>query len=222
MPRPLLIVFGLNGSLLQRARPVVAANINAPTTVEQHTIGVQKVFVRPGAKAGLQQLLDAGHSLGIWSSTTLKNTEPIVNTVFGEEEAKKMFSFIWARDHTKPDVYRRQNSLGDTESEHSTIKDIQLLWDYKLGIREGQTPKDVSFGPHNTVIVDDEPSKTRGHSDNLLWIPQFTVEDPVASTMDESLGFNETISFLLGELSEVQDVREVLPKKIVVKAIRSD
>jgi hypothetical protein len=221
MPRPLLIVFGLNGSLLQRARPVVAANLNAPTSVEQFTVGVQKVYVRPGAKKGLQQLLDAGHSLGIWSSTTLKNTEPIVNTVFGDEESKKMFSFVWARDHTKPDIYRRQNSLGDSESEHSTIKDIQLLWDYKLGVKEG-TGDTVSFGPHNTVIVDDEPSKTRGHSDNLLWIPQFTVEDPVASTMDETLGFNETTSFLLNELSTVEDVREILPKKIVVKAIRSD
>ena len=218
MPRPLLIVFGLNGSLLQRCRPAVAANLNPPENIEQHTVGIQKVFVRPSAKDGLKKLVDEGNSVAIWSSTTLKNTEPIVHTVWSEKDHP--FSFIWSRDHTKPDNYRRQTSLGDSETEFATLKDLNMIWNYRLGVTDEHRTKfgaDFNFGPKNTVVVDDEPSKTRAHADNLLWIPQYSVEDNLAGTVDPSLGFDQALELLLGELSEIDDVRDVLPKKIVVK-----
>ena len=209
MPSPLLIVFGLNGSLLQRARPVVAANISAPASVETHTVGIQKVFVRPGARAGVARLVAAGHSVGVWSATTMKNTEPMLQAVFGD--FKSTFKFVWSRDHTVPDTYRRQASLGDSESDHATLKDISHLWDYSVA--------GPGFGPTNPVVVDDEPSKARRHADNFLWLPTYSVEDTAAAELDPSLGFDDAVEFLLGRLSAVDDVRTVLPERVVLDPV---
>lgn len=99
-----------------------------------------------------------------------------------------------------------------------------MIWNYRLGVTDEQRTKfgaDFNFGPKNTIVVDDEPSKTRAHSDNLLWIPQYNVEDNLAAAYDASLGFDQAMEMLLGELSEIEDVRDVLPRKIVVKGLSS-
>lgn len=209
MPKPLLVVLGLNGALVQRCRPMQAAGMSLPdVAIEQHTIGVQKVFVRPGVKAGLDALAKAGHTVGIWSSTTMRNTDPIINSIFSDYK----FAFVWSRDHTSPDLFRRQASLGDSDSDFATLKDVALLWRYRVASPDG------AFGPKNTVVVDDEPCKSRRFADNLLWIPAFNVEDVAAAAVDESLGFNKAMSFIMGELSETDDVRKLLPERVMVTA----
>jgi hypothetical protein len=67
------------------------------------------------------------------------------------------------------------------------------------------------------VVVDDEPSKTRGHADNLLWIPTYNVDDTAACAFEPSVGLNRAIDIVLNELAECADVRDVLPRRVVVR-----
>jgi hypothetical protein len=61
----------------------------------------------------------------------------------------------------------------DGEDRDGSIKNLAVIWESK-----DLNPHGI-FGPHNTLLVDDTPSKARRNPENLLWIPSFSLEiDP--------------------------------------------
>ncbi|CUE71173.1 Hypothetical protein, putative [Bodo saltans] len=220
LQRPLLI-FGLRGTLIERLH---TSKLPSDITVNpQHTFGLHKVWVRPHALETLVALSEVC-DVALWSSTTAKNTHPIVQGVFGHTAQGAAaaaasssssnsgfsssgfstppavsipFKFVWTREHTSTDDFRRLLS-SQHDDDHATIKDLQLV---------KKSFPDVLL--ERTILVDDTPSKSRLQAGNLLWLESFG-EKNFASD-DGMLKLKE---FVMKEILPAPDVRLVLPRRL--------
>lgn len=188
LPR-LLVVFGLRGTLLER---IHMSGITPALPQATSVVGQHKIWLRPKTIETLTEL-SAVCDVAIWSSTTKRNTDPVVSAVF----PKMDFKFVWTRDNTIPDDFRRSVAV-DKEDQHATIKDLHSVWEaYPQYTRE------------RTVIVDDTPSKGKMNADNLIWLRSCQQPDVL-----EEQGMPLLKKFVLDELVSLPDVRSILPKRI--------
>lgn len=74
-----LLVFGLRGTLVER---IHVRNVPEGMPAADLTVGLVKVWLRPHMVDVLNEL-QKHCRLAIWSSTTARNTHPLVNAVFG-------------------------------------------------------------------------------------------------------------------------------------------
>lgn len=192
LARPLL-VFGLRGTLLERLH---ASKVPAtvPSSVPLITVGLHKVWTRPHLFETLA-VLSQHCDVAVWSSTTAKNTTPLMEAVFSN--MPQPFRFVWTREHTSSDDFRRMMN-SQHEDEHATLKDIHQVLkqfpEYKI---------------ERTVLIDDTPSKARQHSDNFIWLQSFGVD-----TLTSDAALPQLQEFILKEILPAEDVRRVLPRRV--------
>lgn len=240
-----LLIFGLRGTLLERLH---VRNVPAGLPPPDLTVGLMQVWLRPEMMSTLLALQQHCH-LAIWSSTTSRNTAPLIEAVFnspkfypaasasattggqapgaatapaessGEgarfkkrrrlvepEEAAPShgsdvrcnFEFVWSREQTSVDEFRRMNA-SVREDAHATLKDLTRVF--------AQFPHIAQ--PHNTILIDDTPSKAKDCADNFLWLD--TCEG--VRVMDRE-GMPRLLDFVQSEVLKEKDVRDLLPHRI--------
>lgn len=254
------LVFGLRGTLVERTH---VRNITAGMPAADYTVGLTKVWLRPHMMETLKALQQHCH-LALWSSTTARNTLPLVDAVFqmnsnlshgsgigggssssqstaststtaaadgaapgrpgsrfGKKGAKTLtsaepaattaaaepqikFEFIWSREHTKADEFRRANAAVRDDN-HATVKDLTQVFEQFPHLAQ----------PHNTILIDDTPSKAKLHADNFLWLD--TCEDLRIIDPDGMLLLQK---FIEQEILPTKDVRALLPQRIRSTASR--
>lgn len=199
-----LIIFGLRGTLLERLH---TARVPIAMPPASHTVGMHKVWVRNRALDSLKKL-NENCDLAIWSSTTTRNTLPVVEAVFGQKptpatqlntNADALFKFVWSREQTHPDDFRRSAPV-DAEDENATMKDLADV--FKVF---------PQYSPERTVLVDDTPSKCRGNAGNFLWIGGLE-GDANKILKDEEM--TKLVKYVEGTLLKAKDVRSVLPHRL--------
>lgn len=257
-----LLVFGLRGTLVER---IHVRSIPAGMPQPDLTVGLSKVWLRPHMLRTLLAL-QPHCRLALWSSTTQRNTSPLVEAVFntprlynatdspkaveendgdgvassaplppsppaaaaeekeGSERRRRFssrcagadaqegeerdgdapvqcpvtFEFIWAREYTGADGFRRRNAVVRDDA-HATVKDLGLVFKQFPSIAQ----------PHNTILIDDTPSKGKLHADNALWLD--TCE---GLKVRDTTGMLRLQQFVLDEVCKAKDVRELLPRRI--------
>ncbi|CCW67863.1 unnamed protein product [Phytomonas sp. Hart1] len=232
-----LLIFGLRGTLIER---LYTSRIPNGMPTPDLTVGITKVWLRPHLLSTLRALQEHCN-LAVWSSTTGRNTNPLVNAVFnfhsinpslstndtkapdsaetpsrfrkrggktssggktgdapaGLEQPLK-FEFIWSREHTSIDEFRRRNSVVNIDA-HATVKDLSRVFQ--------QFPEIAQ--PSNTIIIDDTPSKCKLQADNYIWLD--TCEE--LAIQDEH-GMKLLQSFIMEKILPAKDVRGLLPVRI--------
>lgn len=203
----LLLVFGLRGTLLER---IHFKNVGPNMPGGSISVGPSRVWIRPNAVQTLQSLQnDFGCALGIWSSTTRRNTDPMVQAVFPPETGLR-FQLVWAREETASDDYRR-SVIVDPEDEHATMKNLDRIFSSETPLNEFLAKDDArNWSPKRTVLIDDTSSKGRWNAGNLLIVPSFA--DEGLHRTEDDLG--KMKQFIVDKLLEVEDVRTVLPHRI--------
>lgn len=199
-----LIIFGLRGTLLERLHTARVPMAMPPAT---HTIGMHKIWVRNKTMESLKKLNETC-DLAVWSSTTTRNTLPVVEAVFGQKPApasqlntspNAMFKFVWSREQTHPDDFRR-SAPADAEDENATIKDLSDVF-----------KAFPQYSAERTILVDDTPSKCRGNAGNFLWIEGLD-GDADKLTKDDEMA--KLVAFVEEKLVKAKDVRAILPHRL--------
>lgn len=104
-----------------------------------------RFILRNGVKKFTRKLLET-YDVGIFSSTTYKNGNPVIRDVFG----RKRLVFKWFRDRTKFDP-----ECDDEKDSYKTVKYISDV------ITNPIVNYNRNYNKFNVVIVDDEYSKVR-------------------------------------------------------------
>lgn len=190
-----LIVFGMRGTLLERIHSARVSPAMPPST---HTVGMHKIWARNGLNNALSKLTqELNCDIAVWSSTTTRNTIPVVQAVFGQ---KHPFKFVWTREQTIPDDFRRSVPF-DAEDENATIKDLAEVWK--------QYPE---YSPEHTIVVDDTPSKLRGAAENFVWLEG--LGDGDAEKVKSDTHLTKFVEFVEKQIVTSKDVRQILPLRL--------
>ncbi|RHW71667.1 TFIIF-stimulated CTD phosphatase [Trypanosoma brucei equiperdum] len=192
--RPLL-VFGLRGTLLER---IHAIRVPSGMPGGAITVGMSRVWLRPSAMETLLAL-QQHCTLAVWSSTTARNTTPLMEAVFSQHAQKVNFAFVWSREHTTADEFRRVSATS-RDDQHATVKDLREVY--------RRFPEIAT--PQNTVLIDDTPSKGKLNASNFLWLEtceELKIENP--NVMPALRRFVEEHL-----LAEREDVRRLLPARV--------
>lgn len=147
--RPKLLVLDLDGTVVDR-QPVKGSPFCLQESRECSTHGCDKpivssshvLFPRPGLMEFIQLLRSYNVELAVWSSSMRHNVEFMVKSLFGPA-AKSMLLFVWSREQTDPDP--------SGPNPWSTQKNLQKVWQH--------APSDRRWSSHNTLMMDDTPSK---------------------------------------------------------------
>jgi hypothetical protein len=213
-------VFGLRGTLLERLH---ASKLPTNAAIApQHSFGLHKVWLRPHALETLVALSEQC-DLALWSSTTARNTNTMVQEIFGYPSPSASpssstkstdamaslnpkssgaptsipFKFVWTREHTSSDDFRRLLS-SQNEDEFATLKDLNMVV---------SSFPDVSMD--RVVLVDDTPSKSRLQAGNLIWLEGYGEHN-----LEHDDGLIRLQQFILKDIVPAPDVRNVLPKRL--------
>lgn len=133
----MLIVLDINGTLIDTSIVVKGE--------PDYKFRYKYIYSRPYLQTFLRWLLnDSGHEVGVWSSGIKKNTDGIVNLIFGQQKRKLKF------------VLSRENCI--VKEDHATIKPVQKIIDF-------------GYNPESILFIDDTSSKI-DHYNHYL-IPQY-------------------------------------------------
>lgn len=110
------------------------------------------------------------------------------------------FEFIWSREHTNPDEFRRGNAIIRDDA-FATVKDLSRVFEAFPNVAT----------PSNTILIDDTPSKAKKNAGNFLWVD--SCQDLGIS---DKVGMRRLLKFVEKEILEanIKDVRDVLPYRI--------
>ncbi|ORC86255.1 uncharacterized protein TM35_000291370 [Trypanosoma theileri] len=192
-----LLVFGLRGTLLER---IHASRIPPGMPENAITVGMSRVWLRPGVMETLQALQPHCH-LAVWSSTTARNTAPLMEAIFhhSSDSPAVRFAFVWSREHTSSDEFRRTTATS-RDDQHATVKDLREVY---------RRYPDIAT-PRNTVLIDDTPSKGKPNAANFLWLE--TCEELKIENAQVMPALRRFVEEKL--LAEKEDVRRLLPVRI--------
>lgn len=128
----------------------------------------------------------------------------------GEEEATATgpfvspldFKFVWTREHTMPDEFRRTNAV-IREDMHATVKDLTRVFVEFPGLAT----------PQNTILIDDTPSKAKHDAANFMWMD--SCED---LGIQDEVGMKRLLDRIKNDVLPASDVRKVLPFRVRIDA----
>ena len=210
---PLLLVFGMRGTLLERLHHSKVPQGMPPAT---YTVGTHRIWMRRDVLPTLEALKSMGCAMAIWSSTTRRNTDPLVQQCFqmssgeGSTSDATPFEFVWSREQTIADDYRR-SIIVDPEDEHATIKDLNQVWSKETPLSFFINKERArQWTPERTVLIEDTASKGRTCAGNLLVLPTCS-ELEIAS---EYAGMERLKEFVATKLLDADDVRTILPYRL--------
>ncbi|UNI19100.1 hypothetical protein JDV02_005316 [Purpureocillium takamizusanense] len=150
MPRRILVILDLNGTLLHRPMR------RQPT----------KFVERPHARTFLAYCLDTFY-LAVWSSARPQNVARMLDQLLTNEQRRRCV-VIWGRD-------RFGLSASDYNTRVQCYKRLTTLWDdAKVQASHPLAATGGRWDQSNTVLVDDSLEKGRSEPHNILTIPEFT------------------------------------------------
>ena len=201
MNKRLLVIFAVRGTLLERLQEIKVPSTLTAAPHAKYGGGPQQYLIwrRPHSLEMLKRL-SSTCDLGIWSSATPYNTQPVLDHAFPGIK----FDIVLTRDNTKTDSLRRRHKGVEEDDQYATVKNLDLIWG-----REGA----VRYLPERTVLVDDTASKGRKNADNLVWVKSYGV-DPGCSMSDNDRTLLDLADYVEKVLVPARDVRDSLPKSI--------
>jgi hypothetical protein len=163
--KDILLIFDLNGTLLQRVKTslekkLVNENVYNPHYDFQISKSVQ-VFVRPH----LQQMLQGFSKriyIAVWTSAQIQNAKKLSDKLFPPQH--QQLTFLLDRTHC-------ENAPMNVKSDN-VVKNLDIVFKSK------ELSDEYFWTNKNTILIDDSPSKARKQPENLLTLPTFTVLDP--------------------------------------------
>eukprot|EP00759_Apiculatamorpha_spiralis_P020453 PhF_6_TR25802/c0_g1_i3/m.36411 len=178
-----LIIFDLHGVLLDRQKRKGR---------NEHGVRRCSVVSRPHMLATLKSLR-AQYQIAVWTSSERHNAEEDLRLCFGGESDgyKAVISFVLTRTEC--------TAAPTPEDKYATEKNLEKVWANPslYGV----------WGPHNTILVDDTPSKGSSCPQNILVVPTFDRKNK-----DRDDVFRELGKFLSEEVRGAEDVREAVKK----------
>ena len=178
--KPLLIL-DLNGTLMHRiTHSDVWRETKSHPNFRQHdfTVNSNKCYLRPGVRNFLSEAMRR-FTVAVWTSAKYINAIEMVSMTFGDSiedlneqvnDSERRLKFIWAQDACEAVHVGSYKPL--------FLKNLERVWQ-----------KYPQYNQHNTVIVDDNPSKILEAQQSCLeQIREFRVDDPeVNHTEDNEL-----------------------------------
>ena len=155
---PLLVVLDVNGTLLDRLTKTdekkrARENPSCPSSPD-YVVNTNRIYLRPYVDPFLDCLCAHFH-VAFWTSATLKNARPMVESLAGHRSGS--LEFIWDRRKC------------DEGKGYTTVKDLSRVW--RSDFLDGKWTAD------NTILIDDTESKGKATPANILRIPIFSVGD---------------------------------------------
>ena len=150
LPRPMLVVIDLNGTLLYRP------SRRAPSTFVE----------RPHARAFLTYCIETFHVV-IWSSARPDNVKKMCRQLLTPEQQHRVVA-TWGRDRfglTPTDYNKRVQCY----------KRLTTLWDDPLVA--SSHPEKAQWNQGNTVLIDDSVEKARSEPFNAITLPEFVGDE---------------------------------------------
>ncbi|KAJ6371439.1 hypothetical protein OIU77_001866 [Salix suchowensis] len=134
--------------------------------------------------------------VGVWSSRTKRNVNPLIDFIFGDSRQKLLF--CWDQSHC--------TDTGFTTVENTSrplfLKELKKIWEYlesTLHLNKGE------YDESNTLLLDDSPYKALCNPAHTAIFPQSYGYRDVA---DSSLGPEGDLRLYLEQLAEAQNVQE--------------
>ncbi len=179
VPKKLLVVLDLNGTLLVR-----------PNRSQSRVF-----IIRPG----VHQLLDylfANHAVMIYSSARPENTEAMVEVLVSKKRANSLAA-VWGRD-----------KLGLTAAQYNekvqVYKKLEKVWgDEQI---QATCVRAQRWNQANTVLVDDNHLKALSQPHNLVQVPEFTKKK---LTKEEKRREHEIVASIRAKLEELKWANDV-------------
>ena len=159
--RRYLIVFDLNGTLIDRIKPSASADkrqaIKMLTRPHDLSVLKYKVYLRPHCAGFFDRLSLLNHSLDVatWTSAYSRTTMPIIQRIFSHKHQERCRFMMFREDCDNTEHYGDKNEC----------KDLEKIW----------SRYDGEFSAVNTVLVDDSVYKARKQPENHLHIPSWEV-----------------------------------------------
>lgn len=147
LPRPLLVVLDLNGTLLKRSK-FSGANTFVP---------------RPYVQEFLAYIF-ANHNVMIWSSARPENVATMCSDLLTPQQLKQLVA-VWARD-------RLGLSKQAYNAKVQVYKQLSLIWN-DTTIQAANPSKEYMWTQANTVLVDDSIDKSASEPYNLIEVEEF-------------------------------------------------
>ncbi len=129
----------INGLLVDRTMAVLRDAQDAAVEPDLR-VGAFHVYDRPGMRPFVHMLL-ARFVVGVWSSARQHNLRGMVSHIFGAHEER--LAFVWGQEAC---------TYSGTSAAHKPLflKELARVW---------TEPAFAAFGPHNTLLVDDDAYK---------------------------------------------------------------
>lgn len=164
---------------------------SAKDVAENAKVGQFYVYDRPH----MREFIAWVHSkfeVGVWSSANARNTQNLVDYVWGEQRNK--VSFVWGQE--------KCSNVGvapsATQARPMFLKELRRVW--KLKKKTGL----ARFNESNTLLIDDSPYKAILNPEHTAIHPRgFTVE---RLETDDMLGENGALRRYLEELSTAESI----------------
>jgi len=145
-------VLDVNGLLIERSITVLRDAQHEPVEPDVR-VGAFHVYNRPGLQAFITMLMER-FVVGVWSSARQHNLRGLVRHIFGAYEER--LAFAWGQEAC--------TYAGTTaDSKPLFLKELGRVW---------AEPAFASFGPHNTLLVDDDAYKAARNPPNTAIHPK--------------------------------------------------
>lgn len=163
------------------------------------------LVARPGINNFVKKLQES-YNVALYSSTTFRNLEELINTVF-DDDVRNSFRFIWTRNQTRLDDNFRKPGF-----EHVMPFDTVKPLDYVIGDPIVNSKREFSLA--NTLIIDNDERKLSPNpqENSMIWkeyVPVNPEED--AETLDDYRSLIESRFKILDILHSIYNISDRTP-----------
>ena len=149
-------------------------------------VGAFHVYNRPGLQAFITMLMER-FVVGVWSSARQHNLRGLVRHIFGAYEER--LAFAWGQEAC--------TYAGTTaDNKPLFLKELGRVW---------AEPAFASFGPYNTLLVDDDAYKAARNPPNTAIHPK-KVWRPLGTRTPSAASLNPLAALSLSQFSWCSDV----------------
>ncbi|KAH8487152.1 hypothetical protein H0E87_025937 [Populus deltoides] len=184
-----LLILDVNG-LLADIVSYVSAGYQANIVVSG-----KSVFKRPFCDDFLRFCFEK-FDVGVWSSRTKRNVNPLIDFLFGDSRHKLLF--CWDQSHCTDTGF----TTVENRSKPLFLKELKKIWEYlesTLQLNKGE------YNESNTLLLDDSPYKALCNPvHTAIFPPSYGYRD----LADSSLGPEGDLRVYLERLAEAENVQE--------------